>query len=158
MTDLPRAQFVRAQDQYGAYRPEDYAGYGDGGPSSRGAGWIAFAAVLMALAGGLYVIAGFVTLFESRYYEVNTSVLTVDQSWTVLGWTQLILGVLVLAAGFALARGYVWARIVAIVLAGVAIVENFLNIAAAPVWHLLLIGLAIMIVYACIVQGQDDLA
>ena len=161
MSDMPHAQFVQAEDQYGNYRAEDYAGYGgygEGPPAGPGVGWIAFAAVLMALVGGFYIIAGLVTLLESHYYEVNTSVLTVHESWTTLGWTQLILGVLVLAAAFSLARGYLWARLVTIVLAAITIVENFLNIGAAPVWHLLLIGLAVMVIYGCIVHGREAAA
>ena len=155
MSDMPHAQFVRAQDQYGAYRPEDYDGYGDGPPASSGVGWLAFAAVLLTLTGGLYVIAGLVTLFESHYYEVSTKVLTVDQSWTTLGWTQLLLGALVVAAGFALVRGYLWARAIAVVVAGLSLIQNFLTIGASPVWNLLLIGLAVMVIYACIVHGRD---
>ena len=121
-------------------------------------GWIAFAAVLMTLAGGLYVIAGLVTLFESHYYEVSTAVLTVDQSWATLGWTQLILGVVAIAAGFALVRGLLWARVIAIVFSGLSIIQNLLTIGASPVWNLLLIGLAVMVIYGCIVHGREAAA
>ena len=151
MTEIPRGQFIQAEQQY---RADRYAPL-DGAAMSPWEGWVAFAAVLMAMLGGIYIVAGLVTLFESHYYEVNTAVLAVDQSWTVLGWTQVILGVLAVAAGVALLRGRLWARLVAVLLAALTIVENFLEMAASPVWNLILIGLAFMVIFAVVVQGRD---
>jgi hypothetical protein len=151
MTEIPRGQFIQAEQQY---RAERYAPL-DAPAMSPWEGWVAFAAVLMAMLGGIYIVAGLVTLFESHYYEVNTAVLAVDQSWTVLGWTQVILGVLAVAAGVALLRGRLWARLVAVLLAALTIVENFLEMAASPVWNLILIGLAFMVIFAVVVHGRD---
>jgi len=121
-------------------------------------GWLAFAAIILSFGGVLQVIAAFVTLFRSHYYEVNTAVLVVDESWTTLGWTQLILGVVVTGAGIALLRGYLWARLVAVVVAGLTIVENVLSMAVSPVWNMLLIALALVSMYAVIVHGQEGAA
>ena len=153
MSEFTHAQFVGADEHYGVHRNDDYDL--DYGPTPPGLGWLAFAATMMALVGGLYMVAGLVTLFESHYYEVNTAVLAVDESWTTKGWTQLILGVLVVGAGLALLRGYMWARIVAVVFVGLTIIENFLTMAASPVWNLLLIGLAILAIHAIIVHGHE---
>jgi hypothetical protein len=151
MSETPRTDFIKTEQQY---RVEQYAPL-EGSAMSAWGGWVAFAAVILILSGGLYIFAGLVTLFESRYYEVNTAVLSVDTSWTVLGWTQLLLGVLVIAAGVALLRGQLWARLVAVVLAALTIVENFLEMAASPVWNLILIGLAVTAIYAIIVHGRE---
>lgn len=155
MSEWTHAEFAQAEQRHGQQRHEQYQYEEAAGPSSPWVGWLAFAALVMAVTGGLYIVAGLVTLFDSRYYEVNTAVLTVDQSWTVLGWTQLILGVLVVAAGVTLLRGHLWARLLAVLFAGLTIVENFLDMAAAPVWHLLLIGLAVVAIYAIIVHGRE---
>jgi|1185.fasta_scaffold06404_2 hypothetical protein len=153
MSEFTHAQFVGADDHYGVRRNDDYdLNYG---PTPPGVGWLAFAATMMALIGGLYMVAGLVTLFESHYYEVNTAVLAVDQSWTTLGWTQLILGVIVLGAGLALLRGYMWARIVAVVFAGLTVIQNFLTMAASPVWNLILIALAVLVIHSVIVHGRE---
>src|SRR3954468_9899369 len=119
MSEWTHAEFAKAEQQAVRQRHVDYP-YEDGAAphASAWVGWLAFAALIMTVMGGLYIVAGLVTLFESRYYEVNTAVLTVDQSWTVLGWTQLILGVLVVAAGVTLLRGHLWARLLAVLFAG----------------------------------------
>ena len=151
MTQTPHGEFMKAEQQYRL----EQDGPLDGSAMSPWEGWIAFAAVLMAMFGGLYIVAGLVTLFESRYYEVNTAVLSVDTSWTVLGWTQVVLGVLAVGAAVALLRGRLWARLAAILIAGLTIVENFLEMAASPVWNLILIGLALMAIFAIVVHGRD---
>ena len=151
MTETPHGQFMKAEQQY---RREQYAPL-EGSAMSAWEGWVAFAAVLMAMVGGLYILAGMVTLFESHYYEVNTAVLSVDTSWTVLGWTQVLLGVLAVVAAVGLLRGQLWARLVAVLLAGLTIVENFLEMAASPIWNLILIGLAVMAIFAIVVHGRE---
>ena len=152
MTETPHGQFMKAEQQY---RLEQYGPLEGSTKMSAWEGWISFAAVMMALVGGLYILAGMVTLFQSHYYEVNTAVLAVDTGWTVLGWTQVILGVLAVVAAVGLLRGQLWARLVAILLAGLTIVENFLEMAASPVWNLILIGLAFMAIFAIIVHGRE---
>jgi hypothetical protein len=152
MSEMPHADFIQAEQ---AYRAERYAPTGDEPRMSRWEGWIAFAAVIMAMFGGLYIVAGMVTLFNARYYEVNTAVLALDESWTALGWTQLILGVLVVVAAVGLLRARLWARIAAVVLAGLTIVENFVEMAASPLWNMILIGLAVVAIYAIVVHGRD---
>ena len=151
MSQMPHASFVQADAHYGVQRHGGYETYESTSPW---AGWLAFAAVVMTLMGGLYVVAGLVTLLHSSYYKVNTTALTVDLSWRTLGWTQLILGVLIAAAGISLVRGHVWARAVAVVVAGVGLIENFLTIGASPVWNLIQIALAIMVIYAVVVHGR----
>jgi len=151
MTETPHGQFMKAEQQY---RVEQYAPM-EGAEMSPWEGWVAFAAVLMGMFGGLYIVAGMVTLFQSHYYEVNTAVLSVDTGWTVLGWTQVILGVLAVVAAVALLRGRLWARLVAVLLAVLTIVENFLEMAASPVWNLILIGLAFTAIFAIVVHGRE---
>jgi hypothetical protein len=151
MAEVPHAQFVQADRQHGVHRD---TGGGRTGVSGW-VGWVVFAGVMMAVLGGLYMVAGLVTLFESHYYEVSTAVLAVDQSWTTLGWTQLILGALAVVAGVALLGGRLWARIVAVAVAGLTVVENFLQMAASPVWSMLLIGLALLAIYAIVVHGRE---
>jgi hypothetical protein len=151
MSEIPHTDFIQAEQQY---RADRYAPMG-GPPMSPWEGWVAFAAVVMGMVGGLYIVAGMVTLFNSAYYEVNTAVLAVDESWIALGWTQVILGVLAVVAAVALLRGRLWARTLAVVLAALTIVENFLEMAASPVWNLILIGLAVTAIYAIVVHGRE---
>jgi hypothetical protein len=156
MSEIPHSDFVQAEHRYRTYGPSDQPGDGwDDTDVSGWLGWLVFAAVMMALMGGLYIVAGMVTLFQSAYYEVNTKVLAVDTSWTVLGVTQIVLGALVVGAGLALLRGYAWARVVAVGLAGLTIIENFVEMAASPIWNILLIALATVTIYAIVVHGRE---
>jgi vacuolar-type H+-ATPase subunit I/STV1 len=152
MSELPYSRFAQADQRDDIRRFESEPGDRITSPWT---GWLAFASVIMILMGLLHLVAGFVTLFQSHYYEINTARLAVDESWTTLAWTQIILGVLVVAAGVALFGGYLWARAIAVLFAVLTIVENFVQIASSPVWNLLLIALALVVIFAIIVHGRD---
>jgi|tagenome__1003787_1003787.scaffolds.fasta_scaffold20827685_2 hypothetical protein len=152
MSELPYSRFAQGDQRDDIRRFQSDPGDRITSPWT---GWLAFASVIMILMGGLHVCAGFVTLFQSHYYEINTSRLAVDESWTTLAWTQIILGVLVLASGIALFGGYLWARAIAVLFAVLTIVENFVQIASSPAWNLLLIALALVAIFAIVVHGRD---
>ena len=77
-------------------------------------GWIAFAGTMMLLLGSFHVIQGIIALVQDEYYLVGANGLTVQLDYTQWGWTHVILGVLVAAAGLALLVGQMWARVVAV--------------------------------------------
>jgi hypothetical protein len=80
-------------------------------PSGAAIGWTMFAAILMVITGGWWLIAGLVALFNDDFY-VTTRNYVFKFDPTAWGWIHLILGVLVLLAGFGLFQGAVWARTV----------------------------------------------
>ena len=149
---MPSSRFAEPGQRAGIHSYPDETGDRITSPWT---GWLAFASLIMILMGALYVAAGFVTLFQSSYYEINTSRLAVDESWTTLAWTQIILGAIVIAAGVALLGGYIWARAIAVLFAALTIVENFVQIASSPAWNLLLITLAVVAIFAIVVHGRD---
>ena len=77
-------------------------------------GWIAFAGTMMLLLGTFHVIQGLVALFQEEYYLVGTNGLTVQLDYSQWGWTHVILGALVMAAGIGLIAGQMWARVIAV--------------------------------------------
>jgi hypothetical protein len=89
-------------------------------------GWIFFAGTLMVMLGIFHAIQGLVALFKDEYYAVGTNGLVVSVDYTAWGWTHLLLGVVVAAAGAGLWVGQTWARVVAVVL---SIIREILNIA-----------------------------
>ena len=152
MTETPHGQFMKAEQQY---RVEQYGAL-EGSAMSAWEGWIAFAAVLMAMVGGLYILAGHghalrVALLRGEHGRPRRSTRAGRSS----GWTQVLLGVLAVVAAVGLLRGQLWARLVAVLLAGLTIVENFLEMAASPIWNLILIGLAFMAIFAIVVHGRE---
>ncbi len=124
------------------------------GPQSYGSdtddwsGWITFAGIMMILLGVFQLIEGLVALFSPTYFLVGEEGLVLSLSFTSWGWTHLLLGVLILAAGFGVMAGQVWARVVGIVLAGLSAVANLVFIAAYPMWSIIVIAVDIAVIFA----------
>ncbi|MDH6108252.1 hypothetical protein P3T36_004283 [Kitasatospora sp. MAP12-15] len=110
-------------------------------------GWTFFAAAMMIFGGAMAIFEGIaaiakddlVILTRHYSYSFNTT------GW---GWVHLILGVLVVLTGVALFGGAVWARIVGIALAGLAMLANFLWLPYYPFWAIVLIAIDIFVIWA----------
>src|SRR4051794_11253956 len=89
--------------------------------SGAAVGWTLFAALAMILTGFWWVIVGIVSLVDDNFY-VATRNYVFKFGTSTWGWIQLIVGILVLLAGFALFSGAVWARAVGVVMALIAAV------------------------------------
>jgi hypothetical protein len=109
----------------------------------------------MILLGAFQVIAGLVALFNRQYYVVTANDLLVSVDYSGWGWIHLIVGVLVLLAGFGVLAGQTWARLVGIVFAGISAIVNLGFLAANPVWSVLLIALDVIVIYALSVHGRE---
>lgn len=137
------------------------AGTGSGLPAgvapepTRWVGWVLFAGCMMIILGAFQVIAGLAALFNDGYYVVTSNNLLVSVDYTGWGWAHLIVGVLVLAAGFGVLAGQTWARIVGIVLAGLSAIINLGFLAAFPVWSVLMIALDVIVIYALSMHGRE---
>lgn len=118
-------------------------------------GWIGFATVLMILLGALHALEGLVALFRDEYFLVGPRGLTVNVDYTAWGWAHLIGGIIVLAAGFGVASGQVWARTVGVIVAVLSIIANVGFMAAYPFWSLTMIALAVVIIMALTVHGSE---
>lgn len=89
---------------------------------------------ITAIAADDLIVAG-----EQYTYQWNTT------GW---GWVHVIIGALVIIGGFALMTGATWARVVAVILATVAIIANFLWLPYYPWWSLILIALNLFVIWA----------
>ena len=107
----------------------------DSGPSPSGwaVGGIAFAVVMMIMIGVFQVIAGLVAIFNDDFYVVTQNY-TFDLDATAYGWIHLLIGILLLLAGYGLYSGATWAAALAIVMAVLAAIENFFFIPYYPFW------------------------
>lgn len=117
-------------------------------------GWVAFAATMMVLLGVFHAIAGVVALVNEDYFLVTQSGLVVDADFTTWGWTHLILGTLVAAAGVSLFAGAAWARVVAVVVAMLSAVLNLAFLSAYPLWSAIMITVDVLIIYAVTAHGD----
>lgn len=118
-------------------------------------GWIAFAGTLMVMVGILHFIQGLVAVFQDDYYLVGKNGLTVHLDYTAWGWTHMIAGAIVAAAGVALFSGKMWARVIGVILASVSLLVNFAFIAAYPFWSVIVIAMDIFIILALTVHGRE---
>jgi vacuolar-type H+-ATPase subunit I/STV1 len=117
--------------------------------------WMFFAGGMLVLIGVIQVITGLVSLFRDQVYAVRPDRLLVDVSYGVWGWTHVVLGVLLIALGYAVLTAKRWARLTAAGLAAVSALVNFLFLPAYPVWGAIVIALDLIVVYALLVHGGE---
>jgi hypothetical protein len=115
-------------------------------------GFILFAAIMMIMVGVFQAIQGLVGIFENEFYVATRNYLFQFDA-TTWGWIHLLLGLLVAFAGWGLFSGRTWARTVAIILAVLSALANFLFIPYYPFWSLLLITLDIFVIWAVAAHG-----
>jgi hypothetical protein len=122
--------------------------------SSGWAGWIVFASVMMTLAGALNVVHGLVAILNDEWVVWGNRVdLYLDL--TTWGWVHLGVGAAAILVGLGLLSGNVLARAIAVVLAGLSILANFLFMPAYPVWSLTIIAIDVFVIFALTAHGRD---
>jgi hypothetical protein len=109
----------------------------------------------MVLLGSLHAIAGLLALLNDEYYEVGKGGLAVEASYTVWGWAHLVVGAVVVVAGWALVYGRTWARVVGVVVAGVSVILNVGFMAAHPVYAAIVIAIDLLVIWAITVHGTE---
>ena len=123
-------------------------------PSAWAVGFTAFAGVLMIMAGGFQAFAGLAGIFKNEFY-VKTPEYFLEMDATTWGWVHMLLGLLVLFAGFAVLSGQTWGRIVGTTLAVISALANFAFIPLYPFWALSVITLDVFIIWALVAHGRD---
>ena len=125
----------------------DYPAQGTRDVSGWAVGGVVFAGVLMIMIGIFQAIAGLVAIIDDTFFVVGNEY-TFKFDTTGWGWIHLIAGALVALGGFYLFSGATWARIVAITLAVLSAIANFLFIPYYPFWSLLMIALAVWVIWS----------
>ncbi|MGA8044833.1 MAG: hypothetical protein WCA30_01065 [Dermatophilaceae bacterium] len=124
--------------------------------SAGAVGLIVFAATVMIIGGVMQALQGLVALFNDTFYVVGEEYLF-QFDVTTWGWIHLLLGIVVAVAGFSLLQGATWARVVAIVVASVSILANFVWMPYYPLWSIIIISLGIAVIWALSMHGRDVL-
>jgi cell division protein FtsW (lipid II flippase) len=94
-------------------------------------GFILFAGIMMIMVGIWQALQGLVAIFENEFYVATRNYLF-EFDATAWGWIHLLIGLLVAFAGWGLLSGRTWARMVAIALAVLSAIANFLFIPYYP--------------------------
>jgi hypothetical protein len=122
--------------------------------SSWAAGGILFAGLMMIMVGIWQALEGLVAIFENEFYVATRNYLFQFDA-TTWGWIHLILGLLVAFAGWGLLSGRTWARVVAITLAVLSAIANFLWLPYYPFWSLLIIAVDVFVIWAIAAHGRE---
>ena len=132
--------------------------YRSAGRAEEASGWavgfILFAAMLMIMAGAFQAFAGLVAIFQNEFYVATRNYLFQFDA-TTWGWIHLLVGLIVVMAGFAMLAGRTWGRMVGITLAMVSALANFLFIPYYPFWSLTIIALNVFVIWALAAHGRD---
>lgn len=118
-------------------------------------GWIGFAAFILILSGVFSLIQGTVALVGSNYYYAVGDGTLFLFDLTGWGWWNLIIGAVLALTGFALFSGATWARIVAVIAAGLSAIGQLLLVPAQPWWAVIVIAIDVLIIYAITAHGRE---
>ena len=117
-------------------------------------GLIVFAAIMLMMAGTFQFLAGLVAVFENEFY-VTTRNYVFQLDATTWGWIHLLLGIVLGIAGWGLLSGRTWGRVVAITVAAISALANFLFLPYYPFWALTIITLDVLVIWAVATHGRD---
>lgn len=131
--------------EYGAVRHE---------PSGWAIGFTGFAAFMMMMVGFFHAIVGIAGIVSRQiYFTTPNYIFRFDAvTW---GWIHLIVGIIVLIAGFSLFSGAVWARTLGVILAVISTIANFAFLPYFPLWSALIIAVDIAVIWALTTHGRD---
>jgi hypothetical protein len=118
------------------------------------AGWISFAGFMMILLGSFHAVAGLVGIIDDQFY-VSTQKYIFQFDRTTWGWIHLLVGIIVVLAGFGVFSGALWARIVGVILAVVSAIAAFAWLPYYPIWGIAIIVVAIAVIWALTMHGRE---
>jgi hypothetical protein len=123
-------------------------------PSSWAIGFTGFAAFMLIIVGFFHIIAGIAGIWENTFYAVTDNyVFQFDV--TTWGWIHLIAGIVVMLAGFGIFTGAVWARTIAVIIALLSVIANFMFLPYFPVMSILIIAVDVAVIWALTAHGRD---
>jgi hypothetical protein len=117
-------------------------------------GWITFAGVMLIIGGSLGLIFGIVAAVNDTWV-VFTNRGDVSLDLTTWGWVHIIVGAIVLLAGFGVFTGNILARIVGVLVAVVSLIANFLWLPVYPIWSIIIITIDVLVIWALTAHGRE---
>lgn len=124
--------------------------------SERGTGGAVFASVLMMVGGAMSALQGIAGITKSTFFVVPSDY-WITLNPTTWGWTHLVVGVILFAAGLAVLTGATWARWLGIAIVAVSAVVSFLFIPVQPFTSLALIAIDLWIIHSLAVHKREQM-
>jgi len=118
-----------------------------------GTGWLAYAGIMLMVAGLIDVVNGLWALDRA---DTKSNLLLYADKLGGWGWFYLILGIILVLTGIGVFYRSQLARWIGIIVASISIVANALWVFIFPVQVFILILLASLVVYALVVYGEPE--
>jgi hypothetical protein len=120
-------------------------------------GWADFAGILLVILGFLDFFWGLAGILENENLIVggNGAIIVDLTAW---GWAMLILGAIQLLVGYGLLAAKDWARWAGIFIAALAAIGQIGIVTAFPIWSLIVIVLAVLVIYNLTVHWAEPVS
>ena len=119
----------------------------------QGEGWLMFSDIVLVTAGIMRIIDAFWAFDKDDELEGRLQTLLFDDDLTAYGWLWLIVGILLILAGFGLFSGSELARWFGILMAVVGAVSSMLWIYQFPIWSLVGVTISLLVIYGLAAYG-----
>jgi uncharacterized membrane protein len=119
----------------------------------RGASWLAFASTMLLISGGFKILDALWAFQNDDELSEGVQTVLFEDDLTAWAWVWLVAGIALIAAAIALVSGVQWARWVGIVTAGVSAISFLPWIYYQPLWTILSVVLAVLVIYALAMYG-----
>ena len=126
-----------------------YEGYDD---AERGYGWVAFAGVLLLIAGTINTIEGIAAIGNAHFFVANTHY--VFASLKTWGWVVLCIGVIELLVGLGVFVKNQLARWAGVFILSLNAIAQLLMMPAYPLWSLAIFTIDVLAIYGLVAYGQ----
>ena len=120
---------------------------------SRDAGWIAFAAAMLAIGGAFKILDAIWAFMYDDDVSDQLQTILFERDLTSWGWIWLVVGIVLIITAVCVVTGAQWARWVGIVAAGIAAIAFMPWIYYQPLWTVLSVTLMILTIYALAAHG-----
>ena len=117
-------------------------------------GWTWFAGIIMVLGGIWWIFMGIVALANDTFFVVVPDYIF-KFDVTTWGWIHIILGIVIMLAGFYLFSGAVWARTVGVIITVLWALFAFAWLPWYPVWAILQVAASVFVIWALTMHGTD---
>jgi len=119
-------------------------------------GWVGFAAIMLVIIGAIDFFEGLIAVIRDNYYTYSKGQIVVFDT-TKWGWIHIIIGILLILIGLALAAKSPWARWAAVIVIIVNLLAQlgWLGSSSYPLWSLTAVTLQIIVLYALTARWSE---